>query len=154
MGHVNTDETHRSLWPSVNAEILYVPSKNKYMRVALLSDSERLEALEMQMKNMRAQMGVDAKAAAKVEKKAGVLLLGFMDRAQKQRDSIVKAHEALCNSAIELATFEKLRLLETQAIVSRTAVSNKGMGERGRGMTRTFFSTPNTYCSTHIIICK
>ncbi len=122
MGHTNIEETHSTLWETVTAEIIYVPSKQKYGRASLYGNKERLESLEQQFNTLRSHMGVDAKSAAKLEKKASVLLGGYMQRCTKSREAVGKLHDQIDQAAIELATFERLRTNEQAAIPARTQV--------------------------------
>lgn len=123
MGHGdNVEELHRTLWEAVEAETFFVPSKQKYGRLSMYGTKERLESLEQQFATLRSQMGADAKTAAKMEKKAGVLLAGYLQRAQRQRDSISKVCDTLAQVSVEAATFDFLRANELRAIPARIEV--------------------------------
>lgn len=122
MDHGDVQESHRAAWEAVEAEIFYVPSKQKYGRLSQFGNKERLESLEQQFATLRTQMAGDSKTAAKMEKKLSVLLTGYAQRALKLRESIVRIHDTLDQTAIETATFEHLRANELKAIPSRVEV--------------------------------
>ena len=127
MGHGDVAAAYPALWELVDAEIVYQPGKQKFGRASMLGAKEKLEALEQQFTLLRARMGAEAKTAGKMEKKAGVLLLGFMQRTQRQREGALKLHEQIDQAAIELETFEKLRVGEQAAIPARIAVREGGI---------------------------
>ena len=61
----------------------------------------------------------ESKASTKIEKKQGILTRGLQKRATKLRASIGSLGEQLDAAMVELATFEKLRIAELEAIPAR-----------------------------------
>jgi pre-mRNA-splicing factor CDC5/CEF1 len=122
MAHGDIDDAHRAAWEAVDAEIFFVPGKGKFGRLSMFGAKERLESLEQNFAVLRSQMANDSKSAAKMEKKLGILLMGYVQRAQKQRDAFGKLYEAYDQVAIEATTFDRLRSNELRAIPSRIEV--------------------------------
>ncbi|KAM9365497.1 cell division cycle 5-like protein [Pholidichthys leucotaenia] len=120
MGHGDLSmEAYSQVWEECYAQVLYLPSQNRYTRANLASKKDRIESLEKQLEVNRGHMTAEARRAAKLEKKLKILLGGYQSRAlglQKQHNEIWDQVE---QAAIELETFTQLKKQEDTAITRR-----------------------------------
>jgi hypothetical protein len=70
-------DAYTQVWNECLAQVLYLPSQNRYTRANLASKKDRLEALERKLENNRQHMAKEAKRAAKIEKKLKILTGGY-----------------------------------------------------------------------------
>ncbi|CAK9300285.1 unnamed protein product [Gordionus sp. m RMFG-2023] len=120
MGHGNLSmDAYTQVWEECMAQILYLPSQNRYTRANLVSKKERIDSLEKKLECNRDIMTSEAKKAAKMEKKMKILLAGYQSRAHAMSSSINELGEQLENSILELETFTSLKKNEDLAIPRR-----------------------------------
>ncbi|XP_001630383.2 cell division cycle 5-related protein [Nematostella vectensis] len=112
-------EAYSKVWEECYAQVLFLPSQQRYTRAAMASKKDRLESLEKRLELNRYQMTEDAKKAAKIEKKLKVLLGGYQTRAVGLTKQLSDLHEQLEQSQVEMTTFQALRNQELQAIPKR-----------------------------------
>ncbi|CAL1262545.1 unnamed protein product [Larinioides sclopetarius] len=120
MGHGDLSlEAYTQVWEECLAQVLFLPSQNRYTRANLASKKDRIESLEKRLEQNRNQMTKEAKRAAKIEKKLRVLLGGYQSRNQ----ALMKQHQDLVEQVeqthLELNTFKALQELENLAITKR-----------------------------------
>lgn len=123
MGHGELSlDTYCQVWDECLAQVLYVPSQNRYTRANITGKKDKIESLEKRLEQNRNHMTKEAKRAAKIEKKLRVLLGGYQQRAQlltKQEHELVEQIE---QTLIDLRTFTTLQQYETLAIQKREEV--------------------------------
>lgn len=121
-----TAEELARVWESVHEDIFYVPAQARYGRRSLYKKKDHLESLDHELNNLREHMTREFKKAAKLEKKLAVLLGGYQKRAETQRANIVSLAKQAEDAAVDMATFERLRLAELNAIPTRMEVRRCG----------------------------
>jgi len=120
MGHNDlSKEAYAQVWEECYAQVLFLPSQNRYTRANLASKKERIENLDKRLENNRNHMTKDAKNAAKLEKKLKILLGGYQSRAQGLVKQFQELSEQVEATSVELATFDHLRQHEVGAIPKR-----------------------------------
>jgi pre-mRNA-splicing factor CDC5/CEF1 len=70
-------DAYTQVWNECLAQVLYLPSQNRYTRANLASKKDRLEALERKLENNRQHMAKEARRASKIEKKLKILTGGY-----------------------------------------------------------------------------
>ncbi|KAF9936261.1 Pre-mRNA-splicing factor cef1 [Mortierella alpina] len=81
--------------------------------------------LATQFSNKRAIMSKQAAKAAKLEKRLGVTLGGYLARSHALSTQLSTAHEDLLSTELELASFKNLRIMEEAAVGARLEQLNK-----------------------------
>lgn len=120
MGHGDLSlEAYTQVWEECLAQVLFLPSQNRYTRANIVSKKDRIESLDKRLEQNRNQMTKEAKRAAKIEKKLRILLGGYQSRNQ----ALMKQHQDLVEQVeqthLELNTFKSLQELESLAITKR-----------------------------------
>ncbi|XP_046392890.1 cell division cycle 5-like protein [Ischnura elegans] len=120
MGHGELSlEAYSQVWVECLAQVLFLPSQNRYTRANLASKKDRLESLDKRLEQNRSHMTREAKRAAKMEKKLKVLTGGYQSRAQALIKQLQELHEQLEQAHLELSTFKFLQQQEMAAIPRR-----------------------------------
>lgn len=120
MGHGDLSlEAFSQVWDECYAQVLFLPTQNRYIRASLASKKDRIQSLEKRLENNRNHMTRDAKHAAKLEKKLKVLLGGYQSRAQGLMKQLNDLSDQLEQTYLEMKTFEGLRQHEIGAIPKR-----------------------------------
>ncbi|PAA92309.1 hypothetical protein BOX15_Mlig003770g1 [Macrostomum lignano] len=114
-----TAEAYCKVWDECLAQVLYLPQQGRYTRANLASKKERIESLDNALNANRNHMNLEARQAAKLERKLKVLLGGYQARAKTLAKQLAEGQEALDQAAIELETYQRLRQHELGAIASR-----------------------------------
>ena len=112
-------EAYTKVWQECYAQVLYVPSLNRYTGANLASKKDRIESLEKCFDNFRNSMTKNAKKAEKLEEKLKIILGGYQSRGQGLKKQIQESFEQIEQTFVEMKTFEKLRLYEVCAIPKR-----------------------------------
>lgn len=112
-------ESYTKVWEECYAQVLFLPTQQRYTRAALASKKDRLESLEKRLEMNRTHMTEDAKRAAKIEKKLKVLLGGYQSRSVGLTKQISDLYEQIEQVHIEKETFRSLRDHELRAIPKR-----------------------------------
>merc|ERR1712223_1151324 len=120
MGHGDLSlEAYTQVWEECLAQVLFLPSQNRYTRANLASKKDRIESLEKRLEQNRGHMKKEAKRAVKIEEKLKILTRGYQSRAQ----GLTKQTQDLCDqieqAQLELSTFSFLKNQETNAIPKR-----------------------------------
>merc|ERR1711994_292217 len=122
MGHGDLSlEAYTQVWEECLAQVLFLPSQNRYTRANLASKKDRIESLEKRLDMNRGHMTKEAKRAAKTEKKLKILTGGYQSRAAGLIKQLTDAGEQLEQTRLELETFNQLKINETNAIPRRMA---------------------------------
>jgi pre-mRNA-splicing factor CDC5/CEF1 len=120
MGHESTPtEEYASTWETVIGDILFVPSQQQYMRGAALPVPDRAAALQADFEGVRKDMEREAKRAAKLEQKVGVVTGGLTTRQQQLSGEVEGAMKELVAAEIELKCFQALHEQEQRAAPDR-----------------------------------
>lgn len=112
-------EAYSQVWEECLAQVLFLPTQNRYTRANLASKKDRIESMDKRLEQNRGHMTKEAKRAAKIEKKLRILTGGYQSRGQaliKQLQDIVEQVE---QTYLELKTFETLRHHEGLAVPKR-----------------------------------
>lgn len=112
-------EAYCQVWEECLAQVLFLPSQNRYTRANLASKKDRIESLEKRLEQNRIHMMKEAKRAAKLEKKLRILTGGYQSRAQALVKQVQDMHEQIEQAHLELKTFNSLKEHETIAIPKR-----------------------------------
>lgn len=112
-------ESYTKVWEECYAQVLFLPTQQRYTRAALASKKDRLESLEKRLEMNRTHMTEDAKRAAKIEKKLKVLLGGYQSRSVGLTKQINDLYEQVEQVHTEKETFRSLREHELRSIPKR-----------------------------------
>lgn len=145
MGHGDIDETeYAAVWEAVNRDVMYVPSQGRYMRASALSAAEKIASLQSDFESVRKEMEKEAKRAAKLEQKVGILTNGLSNRLDSLKGDVEKHIKELGVSEIELRCFEALheqeqhvapeRIEALQALVNAQAERERALQERYKSL--------------------
>ena len=78
MGHADlTDEAYNQVWDECYAQVLFVPSTNRFTRASVASRKDKIESYEKKLATNREIMGKEAKQASKLEQKLKIILGGY-----------------------------------------------------------------------------
>jgi pre-mRNA-splicing factor CDC5/CEF1 len=143
MGHESISaEEYASTWETVIGDILFVPSQQRYMRGAAMAVSDRAAALQADFERVRKEMEREAKRAAKLEQKVGVVTGGLVTRQQRLSGEVEGTLNELVAAEIELKCFQALheqeqraapdRMEALQALVAAQAKKEADLQERYR----------------------
>merc|ERR1712223_1260222 len=120
MGHGDLSlEAYTQVWEECLAQVLFLPSQNRYTRANLASKKDRIESLEKRLEQNRGHMKKEAKRAVKIEDKLKILTRGYQTRAQGLTKQIQDMNEQIEQSQLELSTFRFLNNQEVSAIPQR-----------------------------------
>jgi pre-mRNA-splicing factor CDC5/CEF1 len=120
MGHGELSlEAYTQVWEECLAQVLFLPSQNRYTRANLASKKDRIESLEKRLEQNRGHMKREAKRAVKIEDKLKILTRGYQTRAQGLTKQIQDMNEQIEQAQLELSTFKFLSSQETSAIPQR-----------------------------------
>nr|CAG4640684.1 EOG090X02CC [Eulimnadia texana] len=142
MGHGELSaEVYAQVWDECLAQVLYVPSQNKYTRASVASRKDRLECMERRLETNRNHMAKEAKKAAKLEKKLRTLTAGYQSRAQALTKQFQDMLEQSETARLELDTYSFLKKKEDGAIVGRVNKASENLSllaERERELQQKF----------------
>jgi len=106
-------------WEETEAELVYLPSQQKFGRAATSSKQDRIDGLRQQWENLRAMMEREAKRAMKLEQKMQVLLGGYEKRSDSLAKQMDDARNSWIQTSIEDEVFRQLHINEQQAAPAR-----------------------------------
>ncbi|KAI3429454.1 hypothetical protein D9Q98_005547 [Chlorella vulgaris] len=110
---------YAAAWEAVAKDIIYVPSQQRYTRAASATNSDRIASLQAEFDAVRKEMEKEAKRAAKLEQKAGLVTGGLTKRQQKLLGETDEAWAALQSAATELECFRLLHEAEQRSAPDR-----------------------------------
>lgn len=120
MGHGDLSlDVYTQVWEECLAQVLYLPTQNRYTRASLASKKERVEALEKKLDMNRNHMTKEAKKAAKLEWKLKIKMGGYQSRALMLIGQFNDLQDQIEKAFIELSTFKFLQKNEEIAIPKR-----------------------------------
>mmetsp|Transcript_14021 Transcript_14021/g.37873 ORF Transcript_14021/g.37873 Transcript_14021/m.37873 type:complete len:825 (-) Transcript_14021:211-2685(-) len=120
MGHASTPpDDYYATWETVRKDLMWVPGKRKADRVASSTPGERIEATKHAFEAARGEMEREAKRAAKIEQKVGILVNGLQQRDARLREQADRAWAALQQELVNLACFQALYEREKLAAPDR-----------------------------------
>ncbi|CAF0819963.1 unnamed protein product [Didymodactylos carnosus] len=126
MGHGDIGlDTYSKVWDECYSQVLFLPSKSRFTRANTATKKDRIESSEKKLELNRNLMALEAKRAAKLEKKLKMLLGGYQSRGQALNKALNDIYEQIDQLQVESKTFEVLRQNETQAIPKRIEVCIK-----------------------------
>ncbi|XP_035894892.1 cell division cycle 5-like protein [Anopheles stephensi] len=112
-------ESYTQVWQECLAQVLYLPSQNRYTRANLASKKDRIESAEKRLEINRKHMAKEAKRCGKIEKKLKILTAGYQARAQALIKQFQDTNEQIEQNALALSTFQFLAAQEDLAIPKR-----------------------------------
>lgn len=115
--------------PSMETNLVFVPSSKKYQLRSKCSDDQKLEAYKEEFKLLRQRLTEEANAARKLEKKVSILLGGYGNRANKLRNSLISVGSAIAEADTNLLCFEFLQAREEKALPTRLQYSKQVVEE-------------------------
>ncbi|KAI8463793.1 MAG: hypothetical protein J3K34DRAFT_135029 [Monoraphidium minutum] len=122
MGHGGvSQEEYSDAWAAAARDAVWLPASKRYGRAAAAAPAERADSLRAEFDALRGQMEREAHRAAKLEKKAGVVIAGLQQRDAKQRSLVDELAQALADARAELACFSALQARELRAAPDRAA---------------------------------
>jgi pre-mRNA-splicing factor CDC5/CEF1 len=126
MGHGDLSlESYTQVWEECLAQVLFLPSQQRYTRANLAGKKDRIESLEKRLEQNRGHMKKEAKRAVKIEEKLKILTRGYQARAQGLAKQIHDLNEQIEQAQLELSTFSFLKESETRAIPKRLQSINE-----------------------------
>ena len=118
--------TFDSLHETLSKEYMFIPKpKPHFELVNKMSDKDKISAYRILLDSCREKMRKDATAAQKQEKRVGVLLGGYMARAQNLEKEIQSVYTQIQQGTFEKQGFELLRDLESIALPMRLSKAKK-----------------------------
>ena len=112
-------EEYEEAWESVAGDIIYLPSAQRYVRAASASGAERVASLQAEFEGVRREMEREAKRAAKLEGKVGLVTGGLAARQERLRGEAEAGWAALAEAGVELECFRALHAAEQRAAPER-----------------------------------
>ena len=112
-------DAYTQVWEECLAQVLYLPSQNRYTRANLANKKDRIESMEKRLEQNRAHMKKDSKRAVKIEEKLKILTRGYQTRAQGLTKQTQDLYDQIEQAQLELSTFSFLKNQETNAIPRR-----------------------------------
>jgi len=112
-------ENFGSFSEQCHQECLYIPSKEKFDFLYNCTQRERLECVRQQFALAREQLVVQMSKAQKLEKKAGVLIGGYLKVVDKARGALSSGFADYIKTEREVEVFESLEKAESIAIPKR-----------------------------------
>ncbi|XP_012693557.1 cell division cycle 5-like protein [Clupea harengus] len=120
MGHGDLSiDAYNQVWEECYSQVLYLPGQSRYTRANLASKKDRIESLEKRLEINRGHMTMEAKRAAKMEKKMKILLGGYQSRAMGLVKQLSDLWDQVEQAHMELRTFGELKKQEDLAIPRR-----------------------------------
>uniref|UniRef100_A0A1B0B8Q4 Cell division cycle 5-like protein n=1 Tax=Glossina palpalis gambiensis TaxID=67801 RepID=A0A1B0B8Q4_9MUSC len=120
MGHGDLAlDVYSQVWEECLAQVLFLPSQNRYTRANLASKKDRLESAEKRLEQNRRHMAKEAKRCGKIEKKLKILTGGYQARAQALLKQLQDTFEQIEQNTLALSTFKFLAEQEAVAIPRR-----------------------------------
>ena len=120
MGHGELSlESYTQVWEECLAQVLFLPTQQRYTRANLAGKKDRIESMEKRLEQNRGHMKKEAKRAVKIEEKLKILTRGYQARAQGLSKQMHDLNEQIEQAQLELSTFTFLKDCETKAIPRR-----------------------------------
>ncbi|GAA6051475.1 hypothetical protein JCM3770_004550 [Rhodotorula araucariae] len=107
------------LWRPSYERLAYDARTNRYVDKEALSDAERITGFRALIEQNRDRMASESAKAAKVEKRLGQTLGGYVARSKALAGKLAEGHDELVRTRIELESFARLANNEESAVVRR-----------------------------------
>ncbi|EFJ42818.1 hypothetical protein VOLCADRAFT_107065 [Volvox carteri f. nagariensis] len=107
------------VWLAVHRDLIYLPSRQRYERAASATNVDRIESIKCEFEFVRGDMEREARKAAKLEAKLGLLLTGLQRRHGELSGRIGELWGQVRDAAQELACFKALHERELHAAPER-----------------------------------
>ena len=107
------------LWRPSYERLAYDARTDRYVDKASLSDEDRIAGLRSLIESNRDKMASESAKAAKVEKRLGQTLGGYVARSKVLAGKLGEGHDELARTRIELESFARLANNEDGAVVRR-----------------------------------
>jgi len=107
------------LWRPSYERLAYDARTDRYVDKESLSDEERIAGLRALIEANRDKMASESAKAAKVEKRLGQTLGGYVARSKTLAGKLTEGHDELVRTRIELESFARLANNEEGAVVRR-----------------------------------
>jgi pre-mRNA-splicing factor CDC5/CEF1 len=107
-------------WRPTYDELAYDAQSRTYVPKSTLSDGDRIAGLAARLDLNRERMSKESAKAAKVEKKLGVTLGGYIARSKVLGGKLSEGYDELARTRIELESFARLATNEEGAMARRT----------------------------------
>ncbi|BGP40865.1 Pre-mRNA-splicing factor cef1 [Rhodotorula kratochvilovae] len=112
-------EAFDKLWRPSYERLAYDARMDRYVDKESLSDAERIAGLRALIEQNRDKMASESAKAAKVEKRLGQTLGGYVARSKTLAGKLAEGHDELVRTRIELESFARLANNEEGAVVRR-----------------------------------
>lgn len=131
MGHGELSlEAYSQVWEECLAQVLFLPTQNRYTRANLASKKDRIESMEKRLEQNRGHMKKEAKRAVKIEDKLKILTKGYQTRAQGLLKQVQDMGDQIEQAQLELSTFKFLSGQEQAAIPQRLQALHDDVGRQ------------------------
>lgn len=139
-GDINVD-VYSIVWDECYSQVLFLPSENRFTRADKAIKKDRIQSAEQKLDLNRDLMALEAKRAAKLEKKLKTLLGGYQSRGQALVKAMNDIYDQIDQTQVEAETFDLLRRNEILAIPKRIESFTEDVArqeERERELQRRF----------------
>ncbi|BES87296.1 cell division [Nesidiocoris tenuis] len=122
-------------------KVIYLPTQNRFTRLHLASNKDKLEAVQKKLEQNRNHMTKEAKRAAKMERKIRIITGGYQSRATALIKQLQDVYDQIDQAHMEKSTFQLLQQLEDNAIPRRIEAISDDVNrqlERERALQRKF----------------
>ena len=123
-------EAYSQVWEECLAQVLFLPTQNRYTRANLASKKDRIESMEKRLEQNRGHMKKEAKRAVKIEDKLKILTKGYQTRAQGLLKQVQDLGDQIEQAQLELSTFKFLSGQEQAAIPQRLQALQDDVGRQ------------------------
>ena len=113
-------EDFEKSWRPSYERLAFDARSNRYVDKESLSDAERIAGFRALIESNRDKMASESAKAAKVEKRLGQVLGGYVARSKTLAGKLSENYDELARTRIELESFARLATNEEGAIVRRT----------------------------------
>jgi len=100
-------------WSHIRQQLVYNKASRSWVDPETLSSSERIDGYSAILDEGKESMAGHAQKAAKLEKKMGVMLGGYLNRSQALSKRITDAFEEIQKAQLEHDSFSRLRTIES-----------------------------------------
>lgn len=135
---------YSAAWEAVAKDIIFVPAQQRYTRAASATAQDRVASLQAEFDGVRKEMEKEAKRAAKLEQKVGIVTGGLVSRQDKLRKEAEEAWQKLREATTELECFRALheneqrsapdRIEALQALVAAQSQKEQDLQERFKAL--------------------
>ncbi|KXZ44260.1 hypothetical protein GPECTOR_70g491 [Gonium pectorale] len=114
-----SQDDYIDVWMAVHRDLIYLPARQRYERAASATNVDRIESIKSEFEHVRTSMEREAKKAAKLEGKLGLLLGGLQKRHGELEGRTAELWAQVRDAAQELMCFKALHERELRAAPER-----------------------------------